>query len=207
MSFERIHRQLTGVSRMAAVAGGLGVIFISCMITVDVILRKFFGTTLGGASEIGGMIFAVATAMAYPFVLLDRAHIRIDVFYSRVPPAARAILDLAAMLLMLAFMAQLTQSTYDLLTKTWNAGTRSVGVVNVQLWIPQSLWVLGFALTTLIALLLSLFAIFCILRRNWEAVSRVGGVPSIEETIEEETHIDAELPAGSGAHGHNGETK
>lgn len=201
MSFESIHRQLTGVSRIAAITGGLGVIFISCMITVDVILRKFFGTTLGGASEIGGMIFAVATAMAYPYVLLDRAHIRIDVLYSRIPMAARAILDLAAMLLMFAFMAQLTQSTYDLLEKTWNAGTRSVGVVNVQLWIPQSLWVLGFALATLIALLLSIYAAYCIFRRNWEAVIRVAGVPSIEETIEEETHIEAELPEGSGAAG------
>ncbi len=192
MSFETAHRQLTGVSRMAAIAGGLGVILISCMITVDVILRKFVGTTLGGASELSGMVFAVGTAMAYPYVLLDRGHIRIDVLYSRVPVAARAILDLAAMLLMFAFMAQLTQSTFDLLAKTWGAGTRSVGVVNIQLWIPQSLWVLGFALTTLIALVLSLYSVWCILRRNWEAVNRVAGVPSIEETIEEETHIDAD---------------
>lgn len=192
MAFKTIHANLLKVSHGAAVVGGLGIIFISCMITVDVFLRKFFGTTLGGASEIAGMIFAVATAMAYPYVLLDRAHIRIDVLYSRIPVKARAFLDLAAMLIMLTFYYQLTMSTFQLLTKSWNGGSRSVGVVQVPLWMPQSLWVLGFALFTLTALFLTVFAVYGIVRRNWSMVTSVAGVPSIEETIEEETHIEAD---------------
>lgn len=192
-----IHARLERVSRHAAILGGLGIIFISFMITVDVLLRKFAGTTLGGATEIAGMIFGVATAIAYPYVLLDRANIRIDVLYTMLKPPVRAMLDILALVSVLYFAARLTQSTYSLLEKSWNAGTKSVGVVNIPLWIPQSLWVLGFVLLTLTAVFLLVFALIAALRRDWRSVGMVAGVPSIEETIEEETHIEHEADHAS----------
>ena len=39
-------------ARVAVWAGGAMMIFAACMVTVDVFLRKFFATTLGGADEI-----------------------------------------------------------------------------------------------------------------------------------------------------------
>lgn len=200
MALQQTHRRLEHVTRFAAMIGGFGIIFISVMVTVDVILRKFFGTTLGGASEVAGMVFAVATAISYPYVLLDRANIRIDVLYSRISVKTRAFLDLIALLAFLYFGYRLTYSAYELLSKSWNGGTRSVGVINVPLWMPQSLWVLGYLIFTLTALFLTVYAILCLLRRDWARVVAIAGVPSIEETIEEETHLDVDLsdvPHGS----------
>lgn len=193
MALKTIHSHLEKVSRVAAITGGIGIMFISFMITVDVILRKFFGTTLGGASEIAGMVFAVATAIAYPFVLLDRAHIRIDVLYSRLSRRMRAFLDFAATAAVLVFAWMLTSSVWDLLQNSWSRGSRSVGVIQAPLWVPQSIWVLGFALFTLTAIFLCIYAIVGIVRGDWASVNTVAGVPSIEETIEEETHIDVDL--------------
>ncbi|MDV4168731.1 TRAP transporter small permease [Rhodovulum sp. FJ3] len=190
MSLKSLHSRLHSVARMGAVLGGFGIIFISFMVTIDVFLRKFFSTTLGGATEIAGMVFGVATAIAYPFVLLERANIRIDVLYSRLSGRARAWLDLVAMVLVLYFTTRLTQSTFDLLQKSWTGGSRSVGVINTPLWVPQSLWVAGFILLTLTALFLTVYSVIGLIRRDWAVVNTVAGVPSIEHTIEEETHID-----------------
>lgn len=192
MSLSSTHAHLTKLARVAAITGGLGIIAISVMISVDVFLRKFANTTLGGASEIAGMVFAVATAVAYPYVLLDRANIRIDVVYARISVKMRAFLDLIAMLLVLYFAWRLVQSTFELWQKSWTGGTRTVGVLNMPIWIPQGLWVLGFALFALTALFLSVYAIVCLMRRDWATVNQIAGVPSLAETIEEETHIDIE---------------
>lgn len=190
MALKSIHTHLERVSRIAAICGGLGIIGISVMITVDVFLRKFVGATLGGASEISGMVFAMATAMAYPYVLLDRANIRIDVMYSRLSPKLRAFLDFAAMIAVAYFGWMLSSSVYGLFSKSWKSGAHSVGVVQIPLWIPQSIWVFGIILFTATAVFLCLYSLAGLLRRDWPLVNRVAGIPSIDETIEEETHID-----------------
>jgi TRAP-type C4-dicarboxylate transport system permease small subunit len=196
MAIESIHRKLEHTSRVAAAIGGYGIIFISVMITLDVFLRKFVGTTLGGASEIAGMVFAVATAISYPFVLFDRANIRIDVVYARVPMKIRAFLDMVTLVAMLYFGYRLTESTFQLLMKSWNGGSKSVGVINIPLWIPQSVWVAGFALFTVTTVILMIFTGINIFRRNWDQVNRFAGVPSIEQTIEEETYIEEDAQQG-----------
>ncbi len=194
MTLNSVHKGLERVARFAAMVGGLGILFIAVMVTVDVFLRKFAGTTLGGATEMAGFIFAVATALAYPFVLLDRANIRIDVVYTLLTPRVRAFLDFAAMALLLYFISRLTLSVYGLFEKSWTANSKSVGVINIPLWIPQFFWVLGFALFTLTALFLTIYALIGLSRRDWTAVNAAAGVPSIEETIEEETHLEHEEP-------------
>lgn len=196
MAIESIHRKLEHTSRIAAAIGGYGVMAISFMITIDVFLRKFAGMTLGGASEIAGMVFAVATAISYPFVLFDRANIRIDVVYARVPMKIRAFLDMVTLVAMLYFGYRLTESTFQLLMKSWNGGSKSVGVINIPLWIPQSVWVAGFALFTVTTVILIIFTGINIFRRNWDQVNRFAGVPSIEQTIEEETYIEEDAQQG-----------
>jgi len=184
MTFKQQHTRLTRLTRLMAMAGGLGILCIAIVVTVDVFLRKLAGTTLGGATEIAGMVFAIATALAYPFMLLDRASIRIDVLYARLKVPARAVLDLVAMLVMLYFLARLTQSAFELFSKSWQLHTMNNGVLQIPLWMPQGLWVLGLMLFTLTALFLVVYALAGIARKRWADVTRAAGVPSIEE----ETH-------------------
>lgn len=170
-------------------------LLVSVMVTLDVLLRKLFNVTLGGATEISGYVFAVATALSYPFVLLDRSNIRIDVIYTLLSGRAKAFLDLVALLLTLLFVGWLTSSVFQLLGKSWGANSMTVGTVIFPLWIPQFFWAFGYALFTLTALYLSVRALGALLRRDWGAVNRIAGVPSVAEVVEEETHLDAETIA------------
>lgn len=191
MSLQTVHTGLTRVARTACAIGGLGIIALSFMITLDVALRRLVGTTLGGTHEIAGFIFAVATAFAYPYVLLERANIRIDVAYNYAKPPLRSVLDVLAILAMFIFVFLLTRSVFDLLMASWNSNRMSVGVARVPLWIPQGLWVLGYLLFTATAAFLTVYATIALVRRDWALVNRVAGVPSIDELIEEETHIES----------------
>lgn len=189
MSLNRVHTGLTRIARLACAIGGLGIIVLSLMIAVDVALRKLAGTSLGGTHEIAGFIFAVATAFAYPYVLLERANIRIDVIYNLARPSMRAVLDLIALVAVFAFVFMLSQSVYDLASASWTSNRMSVGLARVPLWIPQGLWMLGYVLFAITAALLIAFVLIACLRRDWPMVNRFAGMPSIDEVIQDETHL------------------
>jgi len=188
MNLNATHTRLTQLARFSAVLGGMGILAIAIMVTMDVFARKFFGTSLGGATELSGLIFAIGTVIAYPFMLLDRASIRIDVVYAKLRVKARAILDFVAMAVVLYFGGMLTHSAYELLTRSWRLNSVTNGVLSVPLWIPQSLWVLGLFLLTLTALFLVIRAFIGIVRRDWSAVTRTAGIPSIEEEMHNSIH-------------------
>jgi hypothetical protein len=50
-------------------------------------------------------------------------------------------------------------------------------------------------------LYLSVRALGALLRRDWGAVNRIAGVPSVAEIVEEETHLDAETIADQARRG------
>ena len=80
-------------SRAAVWAGGaltLGAVFL---IAYDILVRKFFNITVGGADEISSYVFAISTSWALAFVVLQRANVRVDVIYERLPVRVSAFLD------------------------------------------------------------------------------------------------------------------
>ena len=58
--------------------GGALIILSAFLVTLEVFLRKLFNISLGGADELSGYAFGVATTFALSFALLERAHIRVD---------------------------------------------------------------------------------------------------------------------------------
>lgn len=71
------------LSQFAVWLGGAMMLVSAVMVSTDVIARKILGITMGGSDEISGYLFAIATAFAFPYALLHRANVRIDVAYMR----------------------------------------------------------------------------------------------------------------------------
>lgn len=82
--------------------GGL-VLAAALLIGVDVTLRKFFQTSIGGADELAGYALAVGSAWSLGAALVERAHIRIDSLYILFPRPVRLALDFVGLALLLAF--------------------------------------------------------------------------------------------------------
>ena len=105
---ERLLRINRRIALVAVWVGGAMMIFAACMVTVDVLLRKFLSVTLGGADEISGYLFGIATVWAFSYAALNRVNVRIDALYMHFPVWVRALLDLFGLALLAGFVGLLT---------------------------------------------------------------------------------------------------
>jgi TRAP-type mannitol/chloroaromatic compound transport system permease small subunit len=184
--FEKLFGWANRIALVAAWAGGCMVVFASFMVTIDVFMRKFLGITLGGADEISGYLFAIATTWALPYTVMCRANVRIDALYVYLSRTFRALLDLFGAALLGLFAACLTWRAIALVGASHAMGARSVTPLHVPLVLPQAFWVVGWIMFVLCLALVVWGIAHALLRGDFRKVHRLGGALSIEEEIEEE---------------------
>lgn len=178
---------LTGmVARWAVWAGGTMILVAAFMVTFDVLMRRFFGFTIGGADEISGYLFAVATSWAFAYVLLNRGNVRIDALYLLLPRKICALLDLLALLVLGAFMTVLTHRAFELIQTTIHLSAKSTTPLRTPLIWPQSFWFAGLVLFLIAFVLVLILVLVSLARGDYESVRRVAGAPSLDEEIKEE---------------------
>lgn len=166
--------------------GGSLIFLAALIVTVDVIARKVFVVSLGGADELSGYAFAIGTAWSFAFTLLRRANVRVDALYQHLPGTLRALLDIVALLSLGVFVAYLTWYAYDVFATSWQLSARSNSALKAPLWIPQLLWVIGLLLflATLVLLLLRALAAFS--SGDWTTIRALVGARSILEDAKDE---------------------
>lgn len=186
---------LTGVVARGAVwVGGSLILVAAFMVTFDVVVRRFFGFTLGGADEISGYLFAIATSWAFAYVLLNRGNVRIDALYLLLPRKVCAFLDLLALLVLGAFMAVLTHRAFELIMTTIHLSAKSTTPLRTPLIWPQSFWFAGLVLFMIAFVLILLQTLVSIARGDYETVRKVAGAPSLDEEIKEELEPGTDIP-------------
>ncbi len=185
---------LRWISRTAVWLGGAGIIFSAFLVTVEVIIRKFFNASLGGADEISGYIFAISTIWAMPFALLNRANVRIDVVYLLLPRWLRSFLDIFSLIILVVFVAVVFKHSLNLFIENYGHDTRSITPLQARVWVPQGLWVLGMMLFLLVGAVLCVLAVLALAKWRHERVAQLIGSRSSEEEIESEV---AALDLGS----------
>lgn len=186
--FEVILSKLERISRMAVWFGGATLMIAAFIVTVDVLFRKFVGWTMSGSDEVTSYVFAASTTWAYSFVLLHRANVRIDAVYNLVKPKVRAVLDVLGVLLLLLYMGLLTERAIGTLRDSIDYGSVSNTTLLTPLWIPQLAWASGLVFFMITLIVVATYSILMLVRRDYAGVSRVAGVMTMTEEIEEETH-------------------
>ncbi|MBM3523041.1 MAG: TRAP transporter small permease [Alphaproteobacteria bacterium] len=195
---DRLLRIAQVVSREAACAGGALIMIGALAVSVDVILRKLFTVSLGGADEIAGYALAIGSAWAFAFALLERAHIRIDSLYVKLAPRVQAALDLAGVAALGAFMALVTWHGTGVLAQSLRTGARSMSALETPVAVPQALWLGGLALFMAVAVLLLLRALAALARGDLATLAGMIGSRSAIEETEEELRAVAAARAGDG---------
>ena len=199
-----IVRLLTWISRSAIWIGGAGILFSAGLVTVEITVRKFFGMSLGGADEVSGYIFAVSTMWALPFALLNRANVRIDVVYLRLPAWLRSFLDVFSLVLLVGFVAVVFWHSVNLFLENRANDTRSITPLQARVWIWQGLWILGMALFLLTGAVLFVLAVAALLLWRHDRVAGLIGSRSSEEEIASETAFLDESSRGTRSDGRRG---
>lgn len=172
----RIAGALRSANRLVAFVCGAALMAAVVLILLEVAGRRLPALRVGGADELSGYVMAGIATWGFAYALVERAHVRIDLLYMKLPAPGRAWLDILAML-SVAFVAVLVSwYAFDVLGKSIARGSRSNTPLGIQLWIPQAIWFAGWAWLTLTSTLLLVCLIALAAARRWRAVAAISGI-------------------------------
>lgn len=181
---DRILGGLHVAARAALIIGGAAMLLSAFMITADVIMRRILGLSTWGADELSYYAMAISSSWAFAYAMLVKAHIRIDLITSRLDLRLRSVCNVIALLGMGLFALAACQAILHDVTRSWSRGTTSITALETPLWIPQGLWLAGFAFFALTVFVLLVRVIVALmLERDLEAAERHGGPVSIEDEL------------------------
>ena len=166
--------------------GGVLILLAAILIGVDVVMRKFFSASVGGADELAGYALALGTAWALAATLIERAHIRIDSVYILLPRRLRFALDVVGLVLLIALFGLIAWHGWSVVAQSWVAGSRSQSALQTPTVIPQFIWLLGLIVFVAIGSLLLLRAVVLATRGQHAAVAKLISTRSAEEEVEDE---------------------
>ncbi len=181
---------LTGTRKLSlwlTWAGGTLIVLSAFLVTLEIILRKIFNVSLGGADEISGYAFGVATAFALSFALFERAHIRVDALMGVIPHKLHPLVNLLGLALLIGFALVVVTMVWSMVADTIEHGSRSITPMRVPLAIPQIPWLIGWILFVATGMLLVLVAVKRLFAGDHAGVQDLIGVKSIDEQIKDES--------------------
>ncbi|HUU64566.1 MAG TPA: TRAP transporter small permease subunit [Dehalococcoidales bacterium] len=136
-------------------------------IVIEVTMRYAFNHPTMWAYESSIMLGAALYALAFSYAELHNAHVRVDVFYTRLSPRGKAIIDtIGGLVIFLPVMAMLVYTSWEWMLHAWKIKETMV----LTYWYPPA-----YPLRTVIALgfgflllqgLAGLFRNFYLLIRN-----------------------------------------
>lgn len=172
--------------RLMVWLGGIVVLAAAFLIGVEVLIRRFADTTIGGIDEVSGYALAVSSSWTFAFALLHKAHVRIDTFYLLLPRGVRPFLDIAALAILGAFAALVTWHGADVFVLSYGFSARAMTPLATPLWIPQGLWVFGWGMFLIVIFLLLLKTVIAVLRGRFDEALRTAGPMTAADELEEE---------------------
>lgn len=179
--------------------GGLLMLAAAVLVSVDVLVRKLFSVTVGGADELSGYAFAIGTAWSFAFVTIARGHVRVDALYTHLSPRVAAALDLASLVALGVVAALLARYGWEVFAASWNLSARSNSALKVPLWIPQLVWWLGLLLFAVTLALLMVRAAALLVRGDLAGVRALAGARTIQEDADDESAYARARDAGGAA--------
>ncbi len=194
--FDRLTQAAAALSRGAVWVGGtltLASVFLICF---DVIARKFFGYTVGGADELSSYAFAISTTWSLAFALMQRANVRVDVIYQYFSPRIAAFVDWLAIVALAVFIVLLTRYAFDVVNTSVMQNSAANTPLATPLWIPQGLWFVGLVWMVVVIALMLLRASIALVKGDVATVHQLIGVRTSKEEAKEEAQAGERMVRG-----------
>ncbi|MEM8836667.1 MAG: TRAP transporter small permease [Pseudomonadota bacterium] len=174
-------------SRILVWIGGTLIILSALLVTVEVILRKLFNISLGGADELSGYAFGIATTFGFAYALFERAHIRVDAAYNLFPAWLKLVADFVGIILLAGFTGIVTVMAWQLVGDTITHNSHSITPLRTPLVFPQVPWLFGWVFFLFCSVLVILAALLALARRDIKHAEHLIGAKTLDEQVEEET--------------------
>lgn len=182
---DRLLRKTGMICRMGALASGALLVLVSFAIAFDVVVRKTLEISLVGVDEVSGFILAITCSWGFAFALLHRAHIRVDTIQLVLPKRSCAILDIVGLALIGGFVGIVGWYAANVLALSVGLGANAL-MLDVPLWVPQAIWVAGFLIFMILAVLLLVRSLIAFLAGDLATLHGLIGSRSVIEDVEHE---------------------
>ncbi len=157
------------------------------LVTVEVLLRKIFNISIGGADELSGYAFGVATTFGFAFALHERTHIRVDALYRLFPKWLQILASFVGLALLVGFAAVVSVVAWDMVSDTLTHGSRSITPMRIPLAIPQIPWLFGWIFFVATGLIIGLAAALRLSKNDQTGADMLIGVNSFDQQIEDQS--------------------
>jgi len=129
------------------------------MISAEVVLRKFFLFSFGGADELSGYVLGILISWSLTYVLFEKMHIRIDILHAKVSQKFKKLFDVIAIFSTFCFSLLLTYFSFDVVSTSIEKQSTANTPLGTPLWIPQVMWWTGFAFFSIVVFILLIVAL------------------------------------------------
>ena len=120
----------------AALLSGLATLVIAVLISADVLLRYFFNSPLLFVDEVASFLLVLVIFGGLAYTFQCGAHVRVDLATTQLPPALRAWLRAAGLLLGIGFILVVSWTTLQSAITAYRYGRVST-VMLYPLWAPM----------------------------------------------------------------------
>lgn len=114
--------------------GAIAMLICMTLITVDVIMRNIFNSSIVGVTELASLLLMPIFTCALPYIQSKKAHIILEFATEKAPPKVQAILDIFGMLVGLVLFAVVAQSCVTSAIDSFVRLDRTAGLVTFYIW-------------------------------------------------------------------------
>lgn len=107
---------------------------IFLLLMADVIMRYVVGSAAIWTAEFAQLIFGAYAVVAGGYLLVERAHVNVDIIYGKFSRANKALVDLATSFLFFLFLAVLIWQGVDMAWDSAAKFERSSSLWNPHIW-------------------------------------------------------------------------
>ncbi|UWR27900.1 TRAP transporter small permease subunit [Sulfitobacter sp. S223] len=162
----QLARAITRINRFIGRWVSLAVLLIFALLLADVVMRYLVGTPTIWTAELATLIFGGYAIIGGGYLLAERGHVNVDIFYGSMSSKRRSLLDVLTWPLFLLFVGVLLWQGYDIAYDAIEDLERSNSVWKAPLWPTK-------ALIPLAAILLLLQGVV----RLWADIRVLRGLP------------------------------
>lgn len=138
-------RILDQIYRAAGVLAAVFLVLIALFVLAQV-LGRLAGQAVPSADEFAGYCLSASSFLALAYTLRSNAHIRVTLFLRRLSPRARHGFEIWCLLVTSALMGYFAFYTVRMVWESYQFEERTMGLVPVMLWIPQTGMAIGMVL-------------------------------------------------------------
>ncbi len=170
---------------MVTIAAGLALIAAAILVSVEVIVRRVFLLSFNAGSELSSYVLGIVASWGLAYTLLMRGHVRVDALVRHLPERLRSWIDVFALVGLGLVAILLLSQGFVTFMASWSLSARSMTPLQVPIWIPQGLWVLGLAFFALVLAILVISAITALLRGDHRRSRQLIGIQGVEDEAAE----------------------